>query len=136
MITQLKNEHFSLFFFSPATNAQKARKCEPNASSCGKCFHNKLCSIFLLSFSRTNEFIYLFKDGRNLLLLHLSLSLSQDAIFSFNLVSAEKSLIKKHHLSNDFILISFDLFHPRDVNTITKKSVLFFFRRENPTKLH
>lgn len=58
MITQLKKRAF----FFPFTNAQEARKCEANASSCGKCFHNKLCSIFLLSFSY--KWIYLFKDGK------------------------------------------------------------------------
>ena len=73
MITQPKNEHFFPFPFSP--QLQMHKKCEPNASSCGECFHNKLCSIFLLSFLvQMNLFIYL--KRKDILLLSLSFSLS------------------------------------------------------------
>lgn len=44
MITQVKNERFLFRFASKC--ARLGDDGESNASSCGECFHNKLCSSF------------------------------------------------------------------------------------------
>lgn len=90
------------------------KKSEPNASSCGECFHNKLCSIFLKSLAlfppnEMNLFIYL-KTKKICLCSQLNVQSSSHSIQSRVVEIACKTVILGAQLSRWKPNLSLDSF--------------------------